>query len=125
AQRLELTRAGAGHERALAERSHHDDPESELLGQRQELALALPLVRVVRDLDRVDPTRAHGPRQLVVRAWVVVRHPEEPDAPGVTFAFHPFEVVLPRNEVVDLEQVDPAPVEPELLLELPAALLGA
>ena len=52
---------GAG----AAERPHRDDAEPELGGERQDLALGLPLARVVRHLDRLDPAGSHDACELV------------------------------------------------------------
>ena len=102
---------GAG----AAERPHRDDAEPELLGERQDLALDLPLARVVRHLDRLDPAGPHDARELVEGRRLVVGRADEADVPGVALALEPRQALLPGDEIVDLLELDVAAVEGELV----------
>ena len=55
---------GAPQQPALPERAHGQDPQPQLLGERQDARLGGTLARVHRDLDRVDPAGPHDPLQL-------------------------------------------------------------
>ena len=82
----------------------------------------LRVARVERDLDRVDPTGPHTPR---ARRTPPTRRASRRaiECPAATFALHPVEMPPPRDQVVDLEQVDPAAEPAELAREVAAALL--
>src|SRR4051812_6380931 len=85
------------------------------------LALALALVRVQWDLNRVEPPRPKRRRELLERARRVVRHAESPDPAVVPLALEPREMLPPRNEVVhllDLDASEPLDLAPELLAAL-------
>src|SRR5204863_5633593 len=80
AERLELAgRWRTAYERAAAERSHDEDADAELLGEREDLALDLSLVRVVRDLDRLDAPGPHDCRELAEGGRAVVRRARQAD----------------------------------------------
>jgi hypothetical protein len=85
----DIVRRRTPEERAFAERTHHDHRNSELGGERQQLPLALPLLRVERqlhDLEAAGPQRAC---QLPEPARRVVRHAETLDATFVALALEP------------------------------------
>jgi hypothetical protein len=78
-------------------------------------------VRVVGQLDALDPGLAHRLGELVEGARLVVRDADPADAALAALALEPFEVLAPEDEVVHLLDVDAAvPVElpPELLASL-------
>src|SRR5918994_1085000 len=114
----------APHQPTRAERHHHEHGSPELGGERQELTLAVALPRVVRELNRVEASGAKSARELGERARRVVSHAHASDPAVVPLRFEPREVLLPRNEVVNLLEVD-ATAEPVQLPVVLTAGLGA
>ena len=95
---------------AGGERSHQDHAEPELLGEREDAPLDLALVRVVRNLDGADPPGAHHRLQLVEGIGPPVRRSDDVDDALVTPSLELLQATAPRDEVVDLEDLD-APAE--------------
>src|SRR4051812_31868275 len=124
AQRLEVAVARRARDEAApaAERAHDDDAEPELVGERQDLALDLALVRVVGDLDRRYPPAAHDARKLAERRRAVVRRTDRDDGAAVAGVLEQRQALLPVNEVVDLVQVDATAVPAERALHLALGL---
>ena len=108
---------------ALAERAHDEDTEAKVRGEWQDPRLGIAFARVERDLDGVDPAGAHDLLEFGEGCRLVGRRPEVSDVADATFALHPVEMPPPRDQVVDLEQVDPAAEPAELAREVAAALL--
>src|SRR4051812_10949390 len=104
------------------ERTHGNDRDTELVGQRQQLALALAFPGVVRDLQHLEPLRPQRIRELAECRCLVVRHAEAPYPAILELTLEPLEVVAPRDEVVHLLHVDAA-VPLELARELAPSLV--
>src|SRR3954451_13943413 len=123
AQRLELGGLRCPSDQGpAAERSHHEHADTELLGERQDLALDLALLRVVGHLDRLDAAGPHDLRELAERARAVVRRAGEPDDARVTQLLDVRELAVPRGQVVDLQEVDASAEEAQRAIGLVAAL---
>ena len=108
-----------------AERTHRDDAEPELLGQRQNLALHLPLARVVGHLDRLDPAGAHHPGELVECARLPVGRADQPDAARGRVP-PPAKAGTPRQATrlwICSSSTRP-PKKPSCAVELPPSLVG-
>ncbi len=106
------------------ERPHRDDPEIELLGEWQNSLLDLALVRVVGHLDRMNAARAHHPLQLVERGRRIVRRADETHMAALALAFEPLQAFLPRDQIVNLLEVDSPAEEAELVGKLAVSLVG-
>src|SRR5918994_859018 len=105
-------------ESARAERRHHEHRNPELGGERQQLTFAVALLWVVRKLNRVEAPGAKSASELGERTRRVVGHAHAPDPTVVPLGLEPRQVLLPRNEIVHLLELDPA-AEP---FELPGVL---
>src|SRR4249919_1530715 len=111
-QRLERGRVRRARDQPpRAERHHHEHRDPELGREREQLAFALALTRVVRKLNRVEALRAECARELGERARRVVRHSDAIDPSLIALGLEPGQVLLPRDEVVHLLEVD-ASAEP-------------
>ena len=94
-------------------------PSSRASGRIRSRAFVLD--RVEGHLDGVDPSRSHHRLELAERRRLVRRRAQPADGPGGPLALHPVEVRAPGDQVVDLQQVDPAE-PPELVRELARAV---
>src|SRR5581483_4479671 len=104
---------------ALAERTHDDHRHPELGRERQQLALAL--VRVVRELDRLEAARPHRLGELAEGSCVPVSDADAADPTGGPLILEPRQVLAPGDEIVDLLDLDaaePAELSAELLTAL-------
>src|SRR2546430_10300031 len=113
-QRLELAGGRRGNQGALAaEWPHHDHGDAELGGKRKHLALSLPLARIERHLDGLEPPRLERLGQLAQGRRAEVSDAEEVDPAGRAFRLQPGEMLAPEHEVVDLfdlDTVEPSPL---------------
>src|SRR4051812_12911912 len=103
---------------ASAERAHHDHGDVELRRKWQQLALALALVRVVGNLQRLELARPERLGECGLHCLVVVRDAELADASIRLLALEPLQLLAPEHEVVDLVDLDVAAVPLELMREL-------
>ena len=97
-------------------------PSSAASGSSRSLRLAL--VGVQRELDDVEAAGLQRALELAERVGAPVRDADAVEAPFGLLLLEPREVLLPRDEVVHLLDLDP-PEEPTLLLVLRAALVHA
>ena len=123
-QLLGRGRAAKKRRSGSAERAHHDDGDPELCRERQQPLLGLALVEVQRQLDDVEAAGPQRALELAERACAPVRDADAIDAARGPLLLEPREVLLPRDEVVHLLDLDPTE-EASLLLVLRAALVEA
>ena len=91
---------------ALAEGTVHDDRDAAVAGEREQPCLGLTVQRVVAELHEVERMVAHDLFELAVPPSFRGR---DPDVAQAAFGLHGKQhrqVLLPRQEVVYLQQVE-------------------
>ena len=118
--------AGLGyqaHSLSLAEGAHQQDPDTELVSQRQNGALYLAVGGVVGHLNRIDAAGAHEIGEVGEGRRRVVGGADQADQPPVPHGFQHRQVSAPGDQVVDLHQVDPAAIPVHRAVQLGHALV--